>query len=565
MLLMFSVFSHTTHTAMSRSPLNELKLAGDICLILMPFWLLRPRFRWTIVFPVMFYAIFFLCNIWHLRFWGSILPLSALTMTDNINGLLIGSITGLLQLSDLLFALPPLAIAIILCVINKNIRDEGHFSIRTKWITICGTILLFVLSQSLYTRSVYRSLHEVSEDTESSYIIVTKNRIISNNSAQGYLAQNGPLLLVFKIIANGVFERNAMRPLTEKETAIVADYLSNSPMPGGNLTDSLSAQNRQKNIVFIIVESLNASVVNQTINGHAITPTLNSLIASEGTVYSLKIKPQIHEGGSSDGQLIYHSGLLPIESGATALNITPYTGLISLQDQLQRRNPIAVFADNGNTWNQTSCFKKFGFPKVFTNKDFPEKIKHRGSDAAMFQFALNSVDTASQPFIMAMVTISMHIPFNDKGATKFSWITSNRTTTAQEADYLSMVTYFDAELNFFITGLKNLGIWDNTILVVASDHSVIPDADANGKASPYVGDIPVVFLAANTGMTRRIEKEVGQIDVYPTVLEIAGVENPEFGGVGVSMLDSTRTSFENIEAAQRVSELILRGNYFGSK
>lgn len=52
---------------------------------------------------------------------------------------------------------------------------------------------------------------------------------------------------------------------------------------------------------------------------------------------------------------------------------------------------------------------------------------------------------------------------------------------------------------------------------------------------------------------------------YPTILELAGVTDAEFRGLGVSMLDTVSSSLSEREEAQKVSDLILCGNYFGKQ
>jgi len=51
----------------------------------------------------------------------------------------------------------------------------------------------------------------------------------------------------------------------------------------------VNLNNRSKNVIFIIVESLNAEVIGLSINGNEITPTLNSLIADSLTFSAVKL------------------------------------------------------------------------------------------------------------------------------------------------------------------------------------------------------------------------------------------------------------------------------------
>ena len=79
------------------------------------------------------------------------------------------------------------------------------------------------------------------------------------------------------------------------------------------------------------MESLNAVVVNMHVNGRPLTPVLNRLLEAEGTISCLNVISQVKDGGSSDGQMIYNTGLLPIKNGSAAMlfGSNDYPSLIS--------------------------------------------------------------------------------------------------------------------------------------------------------------------------------------------------------------------------------------------
>ena len=114
----------------------------------------------------------------------------------------------------------------------------------------------------------------------------------------------------------------------------------------------------------------------------------------------------------------------------------------------------------------------------------------------------------------------------------------------------------------------------NTVIIIASDHHI--GVLKNGAKETY----PIAFIALNTGMTKKIDRPVGQIDVFPTVLQIMN-RSREWEGLGMSMLDERNassinasgvligTSGKHIDSMKReaweISDLIIRGNYFDKK
>ena len=172
-----------------------------------------------------------------------------------------------------------------------------------------------------------------------------------------------------------------------------------------------------------------------------------------------------------------------------------------------------------------------------------------GADAAMVRKGLNLCETMPQPFFMQLLSVSTHYPFKEAAV---EYIEDKSCVELMERKYLSCVKYFDQQLGKFIEGLRNLDILDNTIIVVASDHHI----NMNSGTQPIH---PIVFIAANCGITERIDTPVAQVDVFPTVLDIMGVYS-KWRGVGRSMLGPRRG--EGDARQQSVSDSIIRSDFF---
>lgn len=555
MFWMFAAFALMADTPGNSNKLYAVvKDTGDILLILLPYWLVGRRWRWTVIAPALFVAAFFLINIWYMRFWGDLLPLTALCMAANINGLLLGSVEGVAAPSDLMFVLPPVILLGAIIFLQKKVKKEPG----TGWKTKCGwcvtVILIFGMSQLARTHSTAKWVRNHAEREVSISEVREIGLNIYRQNPRDTYTSNGLLCHLYLMVKSYAASRNISRNLTESEIAEVNTFILNKPsLPA----DSIFAANKHKNIVFVIVESLNSEVIGRRTANREITPVMNALISSEGSVSALNVIPQIRDGGSSDGQMIYNTGLLPLKGAVTSFAALPHNDYVTLLNQFDRKENIAVFADDGTSWYQTDGYKKYGFNTIYTKNDFRSRAELQGCDGAMFSFAFDRIKELKQPFFVQLVSISMHIPFKDSGTEGLEWITENSTTSSAQTRYDLMTAYFDRELGRFIQRMKDAGLWENTILIIASDHSQTITNDGKEHGTP------ITFIAANTGMTRRIDRKVGQIDAYPTMLRIAGVENPAFSGVGVSMLDSLHSSFDRMDRMDRISELIHCGNYFG--
>ena len=88
----------------------------------------------------------------------------------------------------------------------------------------------------------------------------------------------------------------------------------------------------------------------------------------------------------------------------------------------------------------------------------------------------------------------MHYPFDDKGIAGLENGLANINT---EQRYQLSLKYFDSELGLFLNNLKRLGLYDNSIIIIASDHDTEYKVNIRGKR-------PICFIALNTGITKHI-------------------------------------------------------------
>ncbi|MCH5347595.1 MAG: sulfatase-like hydrolase/transferase [Muribaculaceae bacterium] len=533
-------------------------LLGDFFLLFSPYWFISNRYKWTSIFPILFLSFFFIVNIWYFRFWDNFLPTTSLHATKNINGMLLNSIRGLVKASDLIFLFPSAIILTYICFFNKKLKREIPLRIKCKWIFFVASLTAFLFFQFIRiekARRWYQNDFELRLSYKQMLINDLNNPVF--NSIH-YFNTNGIIFYMIRFFSDYVKISNIRQELSEEELKTIREYLNSH---NNCSTPNFFENNKTKNIIFIIVESLNAYVINKEIEGKEITPFMNSLLHEQGTIYSLNVETQVRDGRSGDGQFIYNTGLLPLNGFLTPMMVVPNIKLPVLSDNYKGYlSRDAVFADDGRSWNQSDNFKIFGFSNVYAQDSGDSHVLLRGSDGAMFDKAIDLIKKAKKPFFMEIVSISMHVPFQDPGVPSFDWL-QQIEMSKNDRNYLRMTTYFDQELQKFVAKLKDIDLYENTILILASDHSQNITVDKSEKINDV--EIPIVFIATNTGLSKRIETKKGQIDVFPTILEITGhFQDIDYSGVGFSMLDSVNNSLDRIEEIQNISDLIIRGNYF---
>lgn len=548
------------------------RIAGNAMIVFIPYWFLKPRWRPLAIIPVWIFALWSLPNIWYFRLWHDIASSTSLTMAGNAGSLLFNSVRSLTRVSDLLFLLIPAVVTISAFTWASPGRQGEKYSLKFNCLYIAASILVtfvgeLLLSRSLgkYQRTTYGKYdYGLIEDIGRRHTDIHSDNI---STFHDY----GLVHFAISYISDYISLKYSTINLTDDERRQIDDLIARNLLAPA---DSACG----KNLVLLIVESLNSEVVNKRINGHELTPTLNDLANDSGTIVALNLVSQVKDGGSGDGQLMINAGLLPLRKGSAAMSYGDSNRFPSIRQHLPANYVTrAVLADNGYIWCEKKMQINYGYDSVYTRPELPEEqFGGRGHDAIMFDRARSVIDTIQQPFFLEMITIAMHSPHIDNAVPVPRWLESVGREDEDLMNYYNMTHYFDHELGLFIEHLKHSGVWENTVMVIASDHSV-----RSFKNMPDF--VPAMFLATNTGRTERIERIGGQINIYPTILEIMGATDSAttYTGIAPSLLDprvkgsidaayhpygdiGEQERTELIEAYE-LSNKIHRGGYFGRR
>ncbi len=141
-----------------------------------------------------------------------------------------------------------------------------------------------------------------------------------------------------------------------------------------------------------------------------------------------------------------------------------------------------------------------------------------------------------KPFFFWFGTNDPHRPF-DKNAGKTAGIDVAKikvpgflpdTPEIREdlSDYFSEIQHFDKEIGDMLEMLKKSGRLDNTIIVIASDNGM-PFPHAKANLYDYGTRVPLIICGfSKETQDKRNNYFVNFIDLAPTFMELAGVNNP---------------------------------------
>lgn len=538
-----------------------LKCIGDVAIVMMPYWLLAPKWRWTALIPVWLFSIFGIVNLVYYRFWGDLVLPASVTMAGNVNGNLMEYGFSLMCWNDLFFLIVPLFACLVCLFMNPGISIS--FSSKIKILFVVVSLLIGAVGQYSYFKSVYNWRYSnyglsMGEAVFQHYFGVYNSPIQLYNS-------NGPVYYCFRYV-NDIFEVwNSSIDLTTEQVKEIDHFIENyTHLPEKNRTvfslDTI-------NVVYIIVESLNSDMLNKTIGGMKIMPFLDSLANTDGTILFDNVVSQTKASSSSDGHLLLMTGLLPPEKISYSISYGSKNTFPSIADVLPDHHKYLLLADDGICWNEGNTLRQFGLGHPLVEKDRPQfSIKDFGRDGALFRHATEIIKTAAQPFFMTMMTISMHIPFKEEAWPVPEDIENAVGISRFEKDYANMCHNFDSYLSEFVSSLP-----ENTLIFIASDHSQNLASDGKHQSTG-------MFMAVNSGRTAHISRTVGQVNIFPATLEILGRYNG-YGGLAPSAFDPSvdgtmdsygnifgnpsQTTLDTLRKAYEISDLIIRSDYFG--
>ena len=499
----------------------------DALLLLSPYLVLGRKWRWTIIFPVLIAPIFFYANMLYLRWFPDLMSFSIIANgASNATGTVADGALSCVKGADA-WIIVPFFLFIAFYIFGVRKISEKPFSRLFKYWAVIGICMIFFTEQLALINTFYSRKDSEKTSAENN----SQKRNFYQHLLTGTRRQQMQYFGVVPYVSLQIFE--ALKPkyikFSADELKFIDNYLSeNSSRP--LLVDSLP-DNSGKNLILIVVESMNSDAINLTANGRPIMPYLCSLLEREANVIRMdSMLSQVGIGRSSDGRIIYQTGLLPITEDAVALKYLDYT-YPSLSAALNRQGEEFDCGDPIQ-WNKLELSRKYGFSKLHTRDEVIKGMKkYGGKDPALFNNALPVIEKLPQPFYVALNTMDMHDPYDEFGW-KHTDVWQDNTLSDNEKIYIEKCRQFDAGLSQLIAGLKKAGLYDNTVIVIAGDHNARPTC-LNGNRLVNT-QIPMIIL--NSGLDIRSHAVIGQSDLYPTLLDIMGASDAQWRGVGVSIL-----------------------------
>lgn len=319
------------------------------------------------------------------------------------------------------------------------------------------------------------------------------------------------------------------------------------------LPDSVKGR---KNLVVVLCESLESWVINLRMEGIEITPNLNRAVADAHTLYAPHTLTQVKGGRSIDCQLLLNAGLLPLRSGCYAMKYTGnnYHTLTKAMASTYNSRSYLLTVDKPVTWNQAQVAKAFGIDTLLSKDSWrlDEKVGSRKKlgDVSFMRQAVEKMKAGmiwkpGEHVYLQLVTYSGHNPFVLPDKLKRIHLRGNYPQ--KMLDYMTMANYTDHALGILLCYLKSRPDWRETMVVIVGDHEGLAADRADIRRSAVGRRVVPAgqytpFIVLNSPVAMRYNGVLGQVDMYPTILNLMHLDNYYWRGMGQSILDKRKVA-----------------------
>jgi phosphoglycerol transferase MdoB-like AlkP superfamily enzyme len=267
--------------------------------------------------------------------------------------------------------------------------------------------------------------------------------------------------------------------------------------------------NQQVNVIVIILEFFSNKVIEPLGGVPGITPNFNKL-AKEGILFNNFYA----SGNRSDKGIAALLAAYPTLIGPYSILYFPekMENLDFLTHYFNKNNYQTHFyyAGEADFYNTKTLVLHSNFNHLVSVTDFPSSAKQQKwgiPDHLFYERVVTDIKTFTSPFFLVTYNISSHPPYDIPGISK--------------RDYKNAITYSDQQLGGFVKQLRETPFWDNTLLIITSDHGTKGFTETS-ISNPLSHQIPMLWIGGVID-TSFVNENIGnQTDLTATLVQQLG-------------------------------------------
>ncbi|MBU1342498.1 MAG: LTA synthase family protein [Proteobacteria bacterium] len=339
--------------------------------------------------------------------------------------------------------------------------------------------------------------------------------------------------------------KNTKKQLSQADKKLLLDYYQSIKSNKNEYTGKFKGFN----LFLLQFESLSNIVINQKINGHEITPTVNRLIR-EG-IYFSQFYTQEGAGPTTSSEFVtLNSIIAPTDSFvAISYRFNTFYTLANLFN-LEGYHTFALHGNNGSYYNREFIYERYGFDEFYSKKRIDGQIVHRWiGDKDLLKKASEVAANCNSLFFGFPIMVTSHKNWDISSV--FDLDTGSHPFSGRSEGYVKNINYSDQAIQLFLDRLEKSRLLENTIIMIYGDHSpkllkkeiesIIGHDVTDLESKRLRVQIPFILWAPKGSIEPKVIHDVfPQIDVLPTIANLFDL-GTHFG-IGKDIFDIKNTN-----------------------
>lgn len=499
---------------------------GSALLFLGISFLFKGTRKYTVL--VMIYtlmSILLYANIVYYRFFSDFITLPTLFQTQNF-GDLGGSVLSLLQPFDILFFVD-VFVMLYLRFSRKVQKETNRIGTKKAATILAGALVISIINLGLAEAS--------------------RPQLLTRGFDRNYIVKY--LGMYNYSIYDSVETAAASSRRALADSSDVTEVINYTQSAYAKPNPTYFGAAKGMNVIYLHLESFQNFLINYKLNGEEVTPFLNSLTKDENTAYFDNFFHQTGQGKTSDAEFMLENSIFGMPQGSAFITKAQNTYQAAPRILKDHGYTSAVFhGNNGSFWNRNTIYKAFGFDHFFDASYYdtssPIDMAEYGLlDKPFYEQSESMLASLPQPFYSKFITVGNHYPY----AMDQSLVTIEKAQTGDASvdDYFQTARYTDEAIQTVFTRLKEMGLYENSVIVLYGDHYGISDNHKKAMGQIMGKDI-TPYESANLqrvplfihvpGMKGGINHTYGgQTDLLPTLLHLLGIDTKDFVQFGTDL------------------------------
>ncbi|WP_336604272.1 LTA synthase family protein [Paenibacillus sp. MMS18-CY102] len=458
-------------------------------------------------------AVYF-AVIMYYKYFGIIVTYHALAQVGQV-GEVKGSVFQLMHPSFLLIFIDIVAIALTL-TFSKKARSWAAISAARLPRPVTASLLTVAAAAALITVWQHKDVINEVRQTEEMGIVNYE---------------------LYKVATSGKDERTVA--ITEVTPEAIMKLKGIAPVSGGDKPAHWAAA-QGRNVIVLQMEAFQNFLLGLKVDGQEVTPNLNKL--KEESVYFKHMFQMVGQGNTSDAEFMTNTSLYVPPVGAATDAYVDHA-IPSLPKRFEKAGYLAATFHTNDVkfWNRDKLYNALGFNYYYDKEWYgtDDTIAFGSSDDILYEKAIQEIadiNKSGQRVYANLISMSAHHPFNFLPDTVKKLPLPEQFEGSFAGNYIQSQHYADEAIGILIAKLKEYGLWDNTMLVIYGDHMGLPVYSLNDTdrellqsilGTPYsytdMLNIPLIISAPGALQPEVRMQTAGQIDIMPTIANLAGI------------------------------------------